>query len=125
MGPKDIARSVILPDVSIASTCRDLSWEGPAGLAGHIDARRVRSYAVRGVETLGAELVGPRYVPGEVVFANETVHAARTDLPRQRALRAPDNVHAGSIDRHALGRVEIGRSEFAGPKEIAGDIIPA
>src|SRR5437667_8191107 len=99
MGPKDIARSVILPDVSIASTCRDLSWEGPAGLAGHIDARRVRSYAVRGVETLGAELVAPRYVPEEVVFAKETVHGTRPDLAGQRALRTADHVQPRGTER--------------------------
>src|SRR5439155_10379537 len=72
MGPKDIARSVILPDVSVASTRVDLSREGPASVAGHVDARRVRNHTCGVVEPLGAELVGPRYVRGEVVFANET-----------------------------------------------------
>src|SRR5207247_11398930 len=94
MGPEDVARSVILSDVSIASTGRDLSWEGPTGLAGHVDARRVRSYAVRGIETLAAELVAPRGVPDEVVFANESVHGTRTDLSGPRAPRPSDGVPA-------------------------------
>src|SRR6266480_243333 len=101
MGPKDIARSLILPDVSIASTCRDLSWEGPTGLAGHIDARRVRSYAVRGIETIGAELVAPRDVHEEVVFANESVHGTRTDFAGHRAVLTADDVQARGIERYA------------------------
>src|SRR5438046_10117901 len=101
MGPEYVARSVILSDVSIASTGRDLSWEGPTGLAGHVDARRVRSYAVRGIETLGAELVAPRDVPEEVVFANESVHSTRTDFAGQRALLTLDDVHARGTDREA------------------------
>src|SRR5437773_10245057 len=116
MGPEDVARSVILSDVSIASTGRDLSWEGPTGLAGHIDARRVRSYAVRGIETLGAELVAPRDVPEEVVFANESVHGTRTDFAGQRALRTADDVQARGIDRDAERSEErrVGKSAGGG-----------
>src|SRR5436309_3018051 len=107
MGPEDVARSVILSDVSIASTGRDLSWERPAGRDG-----------VAIVETCGSKLAVPQEATVEVVFPKQRIIV----VCGHRSQGPPHHVDTGRIDCDGAAVIPPGGPELTDPQNLGAGL---